>query len=578
MTLNRIVKVLIKILPFVMLVACSGSDGTSSTPSTVSGIAADGYLQNATVCLDVNNNGRCDDGEPSAVTGAGGAFTLDTRTHSANDYPVVVEVAADTIDEDTGLAVEARYTLRAPAGKYGFVTPLTTLIQTKIDQNPTLDAQAAAQIIGVQLNVEDPDKLYADYVAGAADSELDGLHQGAQVVARAFGQVRETLIDNNLTGSLEDDYELRAVQVVTGKLLLSKLDQVAAVVQEGDDSFDPVAAVTAEANLLEAAEFGKVANQIRAIDSAAVVGAYGSLAGQTLYSFNEGGDDNGVTIVFFERMEVGTDAATLSDGDLREMVDFSDLAQPEEIEELLFEVKNGAIAFTPGEMEFTESHLSEAVEVDLTGLTFNLADLAQVKMQDTDLRAQEVTFAEGDVMFKVNGTYFPTDIEPAAQSLYDELAEESDYQEGKTLAQLVAYTHNKVFPFSDHGVVLGPKTYLKNFVPSEEEETRGTLIGYRRTDMSSVDYTDTITVGTYRIAELADGSGRACIVMDLNGFAEVNGVWDHLLIVNDAENNHDFEQIMIADTDRTKSAEALYFNESAMQKIFDVIDNNITYN
>jgi hypothetical protein len=91
--------------------------------------------------------------------------------------------------------------------------------------------------------------------------------------------------------------------------------------------------------------------------------------------------------------------------------------------------------------------------------------------------------------------------------------------------------------------------------------------------VNSQDVGDTITVGSYRIEEM--DNGKAFIVMDLLGFAEVKGVWDHLLIVNDAQDNHDFEEVLIADTAGSKSAEVLYFNRSAMEKIFTAIK---TYN
>ncbi|RJQ87917.1 MAG: hypothetical protein C4519_00005, partial [Desulfobacteraceae bacterium] len=86
------------------------------------------------------------------------------------------------------------------------------------------------------------------------------------------------------------------------------------------------------------------------------------------------------------------------------------------------------------------------------------------------------------------------------------------------------------------------------------------------------DINDTITLGTYFIKELP--YGKAVIVMDLLGFAEVNKVWDHLLIVNDAWDNHDFDKVLIAGTVGVKSAERFYFNRSAMEKIFAVIKNN----
>lgn len=58
--------------------ACSPSDpdnGTSLTSTSVSGIAIDGYLARATVYADLNNDGRLDAGEPSALTDSDGYFS-----------------------------------------------------------------------------------------------------------------------------------------------------------------------------------------------------------------------------------------------------------------------------------------------------------------------------------------------------------------------------------------------------------------------------------------------------------------------------------------------------------------------
>ena len=64
-----------------LLTACGGGGGDSPAPqppatTSMSGSVADGYLQGAVVCLDMNNNGRCDSGEPSATTNANGAYEI----------------------------------------------------------------------------------------------------------------------------------------------------------------------------------------------------------------------------------------------------------------------------------------------------------------------------------------------------------------------------------------------------------------------------------------------------------------------------------------------------------------------
>ena len=61
-----------------MMVACGGGDnsgpgffgfpsGGGTTATTTSGVVTGSYYRNAKVCIDTNNNGRCDSGEPSTT-------------------------------------------------------------------------------------------------------------------------------------------------------------------------------------------------------------------------------------------------------------------------------------------------------------------------------------------------------------------------------------------------------------------------------------------------------------------------------------------------------------------------------
>ena len=61
------------------LVACGGGGGggsSSADTSTLSTTVIDGAIENATVCLDKNNNGVCDAGEPASKTNAAGKANL----------------------------------------------------------------------------------------------------------------------------------------------------------------------------------------------------------------------------------------------------------------------------------------------------------------------------------------------------------------------------------------------------------------------------------------------------------------------------------------------------------------------
>src|SRR5690349_12605512 len=102
---------LLGVLAAAALVACGGGGGSSNPPPgptnvTISGKAVDGALQGATACYDLNDNGACDNGEPtSAPTGANGSFSFEVTAAQAGQHRVVVEVPPTAIDADTSAAV-----------------------------------------------------------------------------------------------------------------------------------------------------------------------------------------------------------------------------------------------------------------------------------------------------------------------------------------------------------------------------------------------------------------------------------------------------------------------------------------
>ncbi len=193
--------------------AVAGCGGSSSSLTgggasyEATGAVADGYLVGATVCLDLNENNVCDTGEPFATSGENGAFTLTTSTQTDLDAPIVVEVGAETIDEDTGAAVGAAYTLTAPAGS-SFVSPITTLVNHFATQNPTFTADEVEAIVHARLGAGAGLDIMADYVANGDDAEagadnkeaFERLHIMARVIADGFGD-NLTVIDASSAAS-----------------------------------------------------------------------------------------------------------------------------------------------------------------------------------------------------------------------------------------------------------------------------------------------------------------------------------------------------------------------------------------
>ncbi len=229
----------------------TGSDAGSE--SGVSGLVADGYLVGATVCLDINENKVCDPDEPSATTVAGGEYEIDLPDGVDPDqYTVLVEVGENTIDEDTGQPVGKNYVLTAPAGKPAFVSPLTTMVQSRIESNPGMSSDEAEGLVKSDLGTEAD--LFENFIEAKADDsnedkeEYERLHKVAQVTARVLADNLEIIELAAAEASLDPVSVLDELVKIVVQEVITQLDVIVASVDESEDeSFDPdVVAATVE--------------------------------------------------------------------------------------------------------------------------------------------------------------------------------------------------------------------------------------------------------------------------------------------------------------------------------------------
>lgn len=113
------------------LVGCGSSSDSSSTASTptvstslVSGQAIDPELMGATVCLDLNRDGICNEGEPSATTNEEGTYSLNLTNEQLNgEYPLI---AINGTDRESGEAFKGKFFADVDS-TYQHITPLTTI-------------------------------------------------------------------------------------------------------------------------------------------------------------------------------------------------------------------------------------------------------------------------------------------------------------------------------------------------------------------------------------------------------------------------------------------------------------------
>jgi len=231
-----------------LLLGCSKKSDTSSTttvtPSvataSITGVVVDGYLKDATVCLDTNSNGACDTGEPSAVTAATGAYTISGVTAGEESkYPLVAEVPSTSVDQDTGAAVGTAFTLTTPASTV-VVSPLTTLVQEKIAAGESSASAVASVIQSLGISSASGVDPMKDYVAlkGGAVDQNDGYyraHEAAKTIAAVLKQGKSNLgetsaktdkaTQSTLLGQAEAVLQLQATSNVAtaGSLFSHKL-------------------------------------------------------------------------------------------------------------------------------------------------------------------------------------------------------------------------------------------------------------------------------------------------------------------------------------------------------------------
>ncbi|MGR5080881.1 hypothetical protein [Photobacterium swingsii] len=142
------------------LSGCGGSDDSDNNTVTGNTVKViDGYLSQAEVCIDRNNNQSCDADEALAMlTNTQGEITI---PEADAKYPIIARaIAGKTTDSDKAGTLGNSYELIAQAGST-VVTPFTTMA---LVQNKTMEELSS------ELNL-DAKVISGDYVAMKATNE-----------------------------------------------------------------------------------------------------------------------------------------------------------------------------------------------------------------------------------------------------------------------------------------------------------------------------------------------------------------------------------------------------------------------
>ena len=126
-------------------IGCGGGGSPYTPPAnsstTTSGKAVEGYLSGATVCFDMNNNGKCDVGEPSTVSDANGSFSFTVTSKQradANQSASILLKGGMDIDNNKALTGVLKAPYKDTTATIN-ITPLTTMVTAMVANGTSID-------------------------------------------------------------------------------------------------------------------------------------------------------------------------------------------------------------------------------------------------------------------------------------------------------------------------------------------------------------------------------------------------------------------------------------------------------
>lgn len=207
------------VLMLAALGTLAGCGGGGQTGDAISGRLVDGYVKGGLVCLDVNQNLKCDAGEPAAITGSGGEFTVyPLKNTSTAGLLLVAEIGTSAEDSDAPGQAMAATRMLGFADKPAVVSPLSTVVASIVLGGDTRsDAEARARAL---LGLSSTFDFSIDYIAtGNTD---------AHALARAVNTVTTTVVGSTTINATQFLYALTSVK---DKLRTSSADLQAALSQ-----------------------------------------------------------------------------------------------------------------------------------------------------------------------------------------------------------------------------------------------------------------------------------------------------------------------------------------------------------
>jgi len=208
----------------------NNDDSANLTTTSINGKAVDGYLQYATVCLDLSQDGYCQNTEPSTQTDTDGKFTLqitpEVQKHA--NYENAMLLVYGGKDVDTGVDFNGK--LLAPKdGSTIVVTPISTLIAKAVQKE--LKGHSELSEAEIQEKIKKAKQKIAQALAlSEQDLDKDPVEEqkaGNDKLIQAALQLQKA-VEALLVSDTGLDKNERAIEIY--EALIAGLDEM----QEGD--------------------------------------------------------------------------------------------------------------------------------------------------------------------------------------------------------------------------------------------------------------------------------------------------------------------------------------------------------
>ena len=333
------------------LTGCSGD--SSSNLYTSVGDAYKGPLSNATVFIDLDNDGVLDSNELSTTTNAEGNFSFSTTDESKLQGDVIVKTNINTVDSSSG-EILSDLILTAVEGS-SVVSPATTLIKNLVDNGAT-ETSAADQVkfaLGITSDVDlssfNPFSPQADL---AVAKEVESAAQKVVAIANTIAEAAaangadkdtalakaidaiSTIVTGSGTSTLNDASTIQEIVNTVDNTLDSS---IATAIQKVNDTID--VAVNESASLEDAREVFSIAQTT--LTDAAVATVSGDTSVVTMLSNASTGSIklialNNLTVTGDTKTKVfESDIAITQTGRL-------EVSDPDSSDEIIYRVKAGS--------------------------------------------------------------------------------------------------------------------------------------------------------------------------------------------------------------------------------------------